>query len=884
MSHTPRNWALAALVSLLAAAGAPAQVKEPPRAERVDAQVRFRIRADRDERIRQYRVLEKHLAGLGFVNARKNDPDADLDELDPNRERFVGTLPGAKVLAALDDPRVQCVLFAPAGFTYPDAPDKPVAVKIGLRTGLPPAVQQALHRQTVAHLAQIGYADALGYDTNGNTLLRGYVPYKSLELLVKDVRGEPGGWFLAAAPPEDLPVPLRERSPIRWAEVVPVDSFPVPFAPAPVLPIQLRYTSDLRAALLDPAAKDAPIRVEIVYDAPVADAEEMRQRLSAYTGAALDGFVGNVATVRFPKGSYLESLATEPGVTCLRLPRRAHETVARVAGVPGAAPADALRAANLDALHKLGYAGAGVKVVLVGSDFSGAEKMIGTELPKRTTILDLTTELVPDLLPAASDPLRAGTGTAAARALAAVAPDAELVLVRIDPGSFFQLPAVLKLARGEADTTEALNVRLAEIARRSVAIDRERKDVVAAYKAAFADLSDTEPAAGLRKKAKADLEALLAREDALAVLVKRFNAHKQLVSAPRGAHLIVNTLEWESGYPLDAINEFAAGIEKLTAHPPVALTRPNAPRRAPLIWVQAGSAAGASVWAGPFRDANADGLTEFAPPGTPKPAGEWSAQLNFLGSRAADGSVAPELAKDTKLRFVVQWREPTDPNLPASNVPAVALTVRVLRQMDPTGTMRSSDEMEEGARSASVPVVVYRANTFLVFEQTLEFAVPAAGRYALALEATPGPEPLIPALKRDVEINPRVVIETLGVPAGDPQAVFRSYTTAAAGVGTPGDALGAITVGTAAAGAQAGGGPGLTLRPKPDVIGPAALALGGETFAGPGAATGFAGGAAALLVQARSGGPNVFRSAGIAEGKPLVVPDAWLKIVPPAKR
>ena len=125
---------------------APAQVKEPPRAEKLDVQIRYRIRADRDERIRQYRVLEKHLAALGFVDAHKDDPDRDLDILDPNAERFTGTIPSRNVLDMLNDPRVQNILFAPAGYTYPDSPDKPVPIRIGLRGGLLPVQQQLLPR------------------------------------------------------------------------------------------------------------------------------------------------------------------------------------------------------------------------------------------------------------------------------------------------------------------------------------------------------------------------------------------------------------------------------------------------------------------------------------------------------------------------------------------------------------------------------------------------------------------------------------------------------------------------------------------------------------------------------------------------------------------
>src|SRR5206468_747361 len=106
----------------------------------------------------------------------------------------------------------------------------------------------------------------------------------------------------------------------------------------------------------------------------------------------------------------------EPGVIGVRLPRQASETIAVSPGGKGVSMPDALRTAHLDELHRLGYTGAGVKIILIGTDFTGADK--DPQLPKRTRIVDLTAELTPELLPAKGDPTRAGTGTVAARALA----------------------------------------------------------------------------------------------------------------------------------------------------------------------------------------------------------------------------------------------------------------------------------------------------------------------------------------------------------------------------------------------------------------------------------------------------------------------------------
>src|SRR3954468_19984683 len=96
---------LAALGLLLAAPLAAGQTKYPPRAEKLDVEIRYRIRADRDERARQFRVLEAHLKRLGFVAPEREGRDPDI--LDPTAERFAGTIPSKTVFEVLSDPRVR---------------------------------------------------------------------------------------------------------------------------------------------------------------------------------------------------------------------------------------------------------------------------------------------------------------------------------------------------------------------------------------------------------------------------------------------------------------------------------------------------------------------------------------------------------------------------------------------------------------------------------------------------------------------------------------------------------------------------------------------------------------------------------------------------------
>jgi hypothetical protein len=903
---------LAVLALSVAAGSVSAQVKEPPRSEKVDIQIRYRIRAERDERVRQYRALEKHLNSLGFVDSRKDDPDRDLDMLDPTAERFTGSIPSAKVLEVLNNPNVLNILFAPSGYMYPDAPDKPVPIRVILRSGLILSVQQTLHIQTLSQLELLGFKDALGYDTRGYTQLKGTIPYKNLNKLVKDLRTEPSGWFFTDTPPDQLPRPLADRNPIRWVEVMPMIDLVPAFEPEKVLPARARLSPDLRARLVDPAAKETPLLVEAIYSGPMEDhLDQIRTRLAVnfasmpkknadgapvkgpeglpiYTeGASIEGVIANVVTIRFDKPADVDRFLLESGVVSIRLPRRGIETI--VAGNPNqkaSSPAELLKSTYAANLHRLGYTGSGVKVIVIGSDFTGAEKLIGSALPKNTQIVDLTTELNPDIKPLPTDPGSAGQSLATAMAVAVTAPNAEIVLVRIDSASFFQLLEIVRLVRGETSSTSSMRSRLTEIDDQLKVITKKKDDALHEYRVAFDDLADDEPTRLRRVRAKAALDAVVAQQAELSRKMERYNLFQTQVSTfLPGARVIVNSLVWESGYPLDALNEMSRTLDRLSApNPPRSIrpaTGPNAIPKPHIVWVQTASPAGPAVWGGPFVDANKNGTMEFAPFHAPLPAGSWTPEMNFLGSRSPTGEVSPELAAGVRVRFIMQWREHLDPKVPAIDIPAYPVVLRILRQVDPNGEKRPSDEMAEDARSAGGPYPILRASTFVVYEQILDFTVPAAGRYAFVVATGYQPDPALPALRRDVEISPRVHIETLAAKASENRVVFRSYTTPHVGVGIPGDSAGAVAVGLGEEGMLTGGGTGVTLLLKPDLLGPDAIDLPGQPLRGPGVATGFVAGIAADLVQAKVAGANVFRTIGVAAGKQPVLPEAWLRYMRP---
>ena len=173
---------------------------------------------------------------LGFDDARKNDPDRDLDILDPTPSGSPARSLRRTCSQLLDDPRVLNILFAPAGYTYPDSPDKPVPIRIILRGGLLPAQQQVLHDQTLraTGTARLPRGARLRHPrlhaTEGND------PVQEPRPTGEGPSRRAGGWFLADTPPDRLPRPFADRNPIRWVEVMPAAEQPPPFVPEPLSP------------------------------------------------------------------------------------------------------------------------------------------------------------------------------------------------------------------------------------------------------------------------------------------------------------------------------------------------------------------------------------------------------------------------------------------------------------------------------------------------------------------------------------------------------------------------------------------------------------------------------------------------------------------------
>ena len=860
---------LAALILLVAASTTgSAQVVYPPKPDSYDVEFRYRIRADRDERIRQYRAMTAELEKLGFAQTRgKND---DLEILDPAAELKAGTIPGKNAHALLGIEAIKTVIVRPSGAKAAEDANKPLQVRIGIPVNFTGREQRLLHEQTVAHLGVLGFAEAVGYQHDNFGTIRGTLPAGVLPKLLKDLRTLPSGWLFGASSRDALPAPFGSAVPIRFVEVL--DDFPAE-TPGLKLPTGLgKLTAELKAIIDDPMLGEKPIVVEAVFesDLGVSTRDERIALRTLASGASVEGIVGRIATVRLPKASAAALIAAYPDVRHIRLPRMASET----AKPSGTTASDFLKSSNLGELHKRGYSGAGVKVIVLASEFPDLAKRIGNGLPAKTKFFDLTAEVLSSLQPLPALAGRVGTGTAAALAASAAAPQAEIVCVRIDPASFHQPFTVARAVTGDLEFSDALVTRAEEM---TVLADRllaDRRGAIDRYRKAFSNLSDEPKMKKERDDAALELKSVQKRESEFKDLSDRFAALKAGLENLGGAGVVINTLVWETGHPHDGLSALSQYLDaKFTVGAARSAIKASKLPPAP-AWIQAGSISTGQIWAGAFLDRDYNGVMEFTP-STAIPAKRWTPELNFLNYTPADGAAMAALPKDLKVRVSVQWREPHS-ELALSVEPAFPIRLRLLKQVDPDATTFATDDFVEVARSVGAPVRLASTNGSGTYEASFDVVLPVDGVYALRIEggqAAPSP---IRALKQGVEIRPRVVVEILDTAQAAKGTVrFDTYGPAGVGVGIPGDAAAALTIGQA--NSVTGSGPGVAISSKPDL-----LVFGeGQGLSGTAIGAGYAGGLAASVLTAGVRPAGLIGAVGLKPGSPLALPRAWIESLTP---
>jgi hypothetical protein len=583
------------------------------------------------------------------------------------------------------------------------------------------------------------------------------------------------------------------------------------------------------------------------------------------SGLAIEGRIGSVVTVVGP-ATAIPALAALPEVATVRPPRQASRPSDWTSHFTNPA---ALADSGLDRLHKLGYRGAGIRVAIIDAEFGGLADRLGKELPKNTPLIDLTairnTSLLPDPIPEGTDP---GRGTRLAVTARYAAPDAELVLIRVDPAAMYQLLTIARYLHGDAVRPDALVARNRELLSENNILRVDRAKLTADRQAVINNFSQDEEAEQQRRDIAARTVALAQREQDFNDRLTRFYAIEAGLADLQRVNVVVCPLAWDEGYPFDGSGPLSRHLDdRYYGRPRMKAVGPVRVPQGPALWFQAAGNTRGQVWNGPLFDVGGAGAFAFAPPQVPLPPGRWSRENNFLAWQPAGAQRTFDLPAGARIRLVFQWTEAHDPAVSdilgpdLYRTPLADLHLLVLRERDPSGTRVGSDDFNVIARSESLPQLIERHPSWATYEHVVEFAVDLPGRFAVRLEGTilpitrPASVPTLPVQERTWTPHGRLVASVTGVPGG--HVVIGDYQPGLGGLGAPGNGKLPRTIGAADAHGEpqpysAGGPPsGQQLLIKPRFIAFDELTLPGiPSGGGTEQSTAFAGGMMASMLSA----------------------------------
>jgi hypothetical protein len=656
----------------------------------------------------------------------------------------------------------------------------------------------------LAHLAHRPESDALLQDLLKSVLENTVAP-EFMGIVLRRLLPHPAAG--------DLPLLLRTDSPIRVTQVMP--SLPLPQArPALAAPPngQEKLAPELRTLVAAGGANPQRLEVILAQSPSGQDRSWERDLVQAAPGLIVEGQLGPLVSVlATPKQA--PALAALASVSTVRLPRSGQPR--SLPGLPRAIiPQMTLRDGGTVKLAELGKQGQPVRVVILDGDFRGWQALAGKQLPARTRLLDLTAERNPDLRPDSNpdEGKSMGHGTHCALAVARAAPGADLLLVRIDPAAPYQMLMVARAINGDPLRSINLDRRSAELATAREYLLIRRGQLAEEERAAFENFIDEEDASKRQAAYRKNKAMLEQDERAYQERVRRYLHLESDLLGLKDVRVVTSSLVWREGHPVDGSGPLSRYFD-------------DRPFR-PAFWFQAAGDTRGQSWAGLFQDRDEDGVMEYLPPGVHQPADLWRPDLAFLGWQPGGDKPVADLPAGARLRLSIQWREPHDPAFmrrgeDAYREPLAPLGLVVLRQLDPTGAKQPADDLAVVAQSVGLPQRLDNQPNAAIYEQTVEFVVKEAGRYAVQIEGRVWPgirprgAPTLPALEPSWELRPRLFVETL---EGAGRAVLRDFATTEGSIGMPGDARRAITVGTLGPASAAGPVFNLKLLPKPTVL------------------------------------------------------------------
>ena len=919
MSMPLRFAALSGLICLFQTCSLFAQVKLPKPPDQYDVELRYSIKADRIQRFKQFDEMTTYLGKLGFNQTETDESDTDAEN--PSANRMAGKIPSDTARKILGERHIQSLILTPSGYKYPENPSDRVKVLLELEKGFASRSQQQFFEQVRTLLTErLGYSDGISYDHRNHTILRGTIATGSIPSLLLDLRTLPTGWFFAEIPFSELPEPLRNVLPIRLVEVTPEPEGVPSVGPLPKTgllndPLALaKMPLDLQALIASQPEREK-LRLEVfLSEAP----SELRGNdwqaafAQIASGLKIEGRLGQICTVSVARADDALRLAQAPFITAIRLPRYATPSPAVNNEKPKEKSKDpepkvqfpriilvvdkidALKESKLDQLHLLNKKGFGIRVVIVDADFAGYRSMIGKGLNEKTKLIDWTADRNESLEPEpfATPEGKLGHGTHCALAAALAAPEAELILVRIDPGAPYQVQNTIRFISGEVFEPEAFKIRQLELDDDLQSLKARTKQVLEDFRKAHDNFDDTPEARKARLDSQAAVKDLDVMETALIARLQRLRRLEINVNGLKGADMVICPLVWNSGHALDGNGYLSQVIDdKLTLPLPLSSRRRlSQPVPKNILWFNAAGDTRGQTWMGHFQDRDGNGIMEFATAQDSIRPEKWTRELNFFAFESLNRDLSPELPANARVRVTLQWREPHDPELNEAEYrePNASFRMALLRQRDPEGKNVPSDELELAARSDGPAIRLEKQPQFGIYEKVVEVNLTTGGRYALRLDGVP-PQftrprgiPSLPGNEILFDLKPRIFVEVLDAETREKgRVVFQDYQTLLGGVGMPADARSVFTVGAATLDRKpqpfsaVGGGPGMEMIQKPDLWAFDELPIPQGPAKGTSLSSSFAGGIAASFLSAEVSRLNFLDSIGLKRRQILEVNDKW---------
>jgi hypothetical protein len=857
---------------------------EPPVPETYRVFVRYRIEAFGNDRIVQYLEMMKDLKKLGLQADPRPEGEAD----DPRATLLSGLVSSKDARSLLLERHVRSLLLAdkddPRLENLKDKPETELRVDFEITPQSSPERQRELAGEIRTRLVPLGFREGFAYDHQSYRRLAGVIPKGKLETLLYDLRTLPEKERISGLAPHQIA--------IRVIEVMPASmpAFPAPKPPAAPTPPQFAKIAPSLRTLMgnkELSVKATRLEIVLVFD-PVSREHPWQTAMrDAAPGLIVEGICGTLVTVRATPDDVLK-LAPLPEVALVRLPVAATRSV--VIGDP-ARPEDnqeALKASGLARIHKLKYIGQGVNVAIIDDDFRGWQALVGVKFPRSTHYVDFTAERNSDMLP---EPFRDGEGlghgTRCALVALLAAPGADLTLIRVDPAAPYQLEQAIEYIHGDPVYSFLMEQRRRDLQAAADTLDRRRDSLMKERKDILDDFGQEDETKKRREAYFRKVEDFDRDE-----LAYRAMAHRYLDLATsfrdlRKVRAVVSTLLWNEGHPVDGMSTPSRYFD-------------DRPFRG-VLWFQAAGNTRGQTWTGLFRDADSNGVMEFAPLADPtKPEKLWRLELNRLAWQPEKGEVALDIPAKTRVRLTLQWREAHDPRFFHAGEdiyarPLASLRLTVLRQLDPEGKKRPTDDLQLVEQAVGPALRIQNLAGSAVYELPLEFEVAEAGQYFLRIEGVvtsgtlPAEFPTLPSQRKEWELRPRLFVESIG---SGGRVILKDYATNESSIAMPADARQVITVGAMDADRKpraysATGAPlGLELLRKPDLLTADNFAIeGGDARQGTSFAASFAAGTAASLLSAGLPPEHFFKETKAHPGLPLYLPERWTeRPPPPAKR